>query len=70
MLEGIFRDNLAKYGAQVELATELVSFEQDADGVTATLKHAAGTDQESIETFRAAYVIGADGGKGMCFISS
>ncbi|KAL1941641.1 hypothetical protein VTO73DRAFT_7080 [Trametes versicolor] len=65
VLEGIFRDNLAKYGAQVELATELVSFEQDADGVTATLKHAAGTDQESIETFRAAYVIGADGGKGI-----
>lgn len=69
MLEGIVRDHLAKYGMQVELATELVSLEQDADGVTATLKHAAGTEQESIETFRAAYVIGADGGKGIIFIS-
>lgn len=70
VLEGIFRDHLAKHGVQIELATELLSFEQDAEGVTAMLRHAAGTAQESTETFRASYIIGADGAKGTRFVSS
>ncbi|KAI0635066.1 FAD binding domain-containing protein [Trametes polyzona] len=65
VLEGILRNHLAELGVQVELATELVSFEQDADGVTAILKHADGTENETTETFRAAYVIGADGARGV-----
>lgn len=64
MIEGIFRDHLAKLGVQVELATELVALAQDAKGVTATLKHTASTGEESTETFRASYIIGADGARG------
>ncbi|KAI0646239.1 monooxygenase [Trametes meyenii] len=64
LLEGIFRDHLSKYGIQVELATELVSIEQDHEGVTATLKKYNDTG-EGIEKARAAYVIGADGAKGV-----
>jgi 2-polyprenyl-6-methoxyphenol hydroxylase-like FAD-dependent oxidoreductase len=53
--EGILRDRLAEFGVRVELATALTGFEQDADGVTATLSTG--------ETVRAAYLVGADGGK-------
>ncbi|MEV7091378.1 FAD-dependent monooxygenase [Amycolatopsis sp. NPDC051045] len=53
--EGILRDRLAEFGVHVELATALTAFEQDADGVTATLSTG--------ETIRAAYLAGADGGK-------
>jgi 2-polyprenyl-6-methoxyphenol hydroxylase-like FAD-dependent oxidoreductase len=53
--EGILRDRLAEFGVRVELNTALTGFEQDADGVTATLSTG--------ETVRAAYLVGADGGK-------
>ncbi|WP_410630200.1 FAD-dependent monooxygenase [Amycolatopsis sp. cmx-4-83] len=53
--EGILRDRLAEFGVRVELNTGLTGFEQDADGVTATLSTG--------ETVRAAYLVGADGGK-------
>ncbi|WP_410569069.1 FAD-dependent monooxygenase [Amycolatopsis sp. cmx-4-61] len=53
--EGILRDRLAEFGVRVELATALTGFEQDADGVTATLSTG--------ETVRAAYLVGADGGR-------
>ncbi|WP_437514865.1 FAD-dependent oxidoreductase [Sorangium sp. So ce1099] len=56
--EEILRARLAEHGAGVELATELIGFEQDRDGVTATLARAGGT-----ERLRAAYMIGADGGR-------
>ena len=47
--------------------TELVSFEQDDDHVLAKLvKKLDGT--EVLETFKASYLIGADGGKGMLFL--
>ncbi|OJT13451.1 Pentachlorophenol 4-monooxygenase [Trametes pubescens] len=65
VIEGIFRDHLAKFGVQVELATELVALEQDAEDVTATLKHTSGTGEETTETFRASYIIGADGARGI-----
>ncbi|KAL7284261.1 hypothetical protein ACG7TL_001543 [Trametes sanguinea] len=60
-LEGIFREHLAKHGVQVELATELTHLEQDADGVIATLKK----NDTDVEEARVAYVIGADGGRGV-----
>jgi 2-polyprenyl-6-methoxyphenol hydroxylase-like FAD-dependent oxidoreductase len=56
--EEILRDQLAGYGIRVELATELTGFEQDGDGVTATLIHAGTT-----ERVRAGYLVGADGGR-------
>ncbi|KAI0366015.1 hypothetical protein BV20DRAFT_1038622 [Pilatotrama ljubarskyi] len=56
LLEGIFRNHLAKYGVHTELATELVSMEQDPEG---------GTQEEAIEKLRAAYLVGADGAKGI-----
>ncbi|MGK5627706.1 FAD-dependent monooxygenase [Streptomyces sp. URMC 123] len=56
--EEILRERLAALGAHVERSTELVDFSQDADGVTATLA-AGGT----VETVRARYLVGADGGR-------
>jgi 2-polyprenyl-6-methoxyphenol hydroxylase-like FAD-dependent oxidoreductase len=53
--EGLLRDRLAELGVHVEPGTALTGFEQDADGVTATLSTG--------ETLRAAYLVGADGGK-------
>ncbi|MCR6486444.1 FAD-dependent monooxygenase [Amycolatopsis sp. OK19-0408] len=53
--EGILRDRLAEFGVHVELATALAGFEQDDEGVTATLSTG--------ETVRAEYLVGADGGK-------
>lgn len=62
--EGIFRDHLAKFGIHVELATEPVAQEQDAEGVTVTLKKVDANGEEKTEVARFAYVIGADGGRG------
>ncbi|MFR9773456.1 FAD-dependent monooxygenase [Nocardia sp. SC052] len=56
--EAILRERLAEFGVHVELDTALTGFTQDDDGVTVTLEH-DGTP----ETVRAAYLIGADGGK-------
>ncbi|MFI6218021.1 FAD-dependent monooxygenase [Nocardia brasiliensis] len=56
--EAILRDRLAELGVQVELGTALATFAQDATGVTATLR------RDGIEeTVRAAYLVGADGGR-------
>ncbi|MFY0565596.1 FAD-dependent oxidoreductase [Archangium lansingense] len=57
--EEVLRARLAELGGHVELATELVRFEQDADGVNATLVHAGGAP----ERVRARYLVGADGGR-------
>ncbi|WP_405165301.1 FAD-dependent monooxygenase [Nocardia sp. NBC_01499] len=56
--EAILRDRLAEFGVQVELGTALTTFTQDATGVTATLTH-----DDIEETVRAAYLVGADGGR-------
>ncbi|MGW4713653.1 FAD-dependent monooxygenase [Nocardia sp. NPDC004260] len=56
--EAILRERLAEFGVHVELGTALTGFTQDDDGVIVTLEH-DGTP----ETVRAAYLIGADGGK-------
>src|SRR6185369_4033609 len=45
-------------GAELRFATELTACEQDADGVTATLRNGAGGAAENV---RAGYVIAADG---------
>ena len=54
--ERILRERLAELGTQIERDVRLVGFEQDDEGVTATLE---GPDGE--ETVRAAYLVGADG---------
>jgi pentachlorophenol monooxygenase len=54
--ERILRDRLTSLGTQVERDVRLVGFEQDDEGVTATLE---GPDGE--ETVRTAYLVGADG---------
>jgi 2-polyprenyl-6-methoxyphenol hydroxylase-like FAD-dependent oxidoreductase len=53
--EEILRARLAAHGVQVGLRSGLVGFEQDDGGVTARL--------ESGEIVRAAYLVGADGGR-------
>ncbi|MCZ0974282.1 FAD-dependent monooxygenase [Streptomyces noursei] len=53
--ERILRDRLAAFGTRVELGTALVDFTQDADRVTVRLSNG--------ETVRAAYLVGADGGR-------
>jgi 2-polyprenyl-6-methoxyphenol hydroxylase-like FAD-dependent oxidoreductase len=56
--EAILRDRLAEFGVRVELGTALTGFTQDDHGVTATLER-----DGTRETVRAAYLVGADGGK-------
>ncbi|MEV7013518.1 FAD-dependent oxidoreductase [Streptosporangium sp. NPDC051022] len=53
-VEEILRDRLAEYGVGVETGTELTGFEQDGDGVVATL---AGGGHVA-----ASYLVGCDGG--------
>ncbi|WP_063053174.1 FAD-dependent monooxygenase [Nocardia arthritidis] len=56
--EAILRDRLAEFGVRVELGTALTGFTQDDHGVTAVL------ERDGVrETVRAAYLVGADGGK-------
>jgi len=59
-VEEILRARLAEFGGRVELATELIGFEQNSDRVTATLSRAGGTEQLVAE-----YLVGADGGRSL-----
>ncbi|MDA3643390.1 FAD-dependent monooxygenase [Saccharopolyspora indica] len=52
--EEILRDRLAELGVRVEQGAELLDFHQDSEGVTARL---------STGTVRAAFLVGADGGR-------
>lgn len=57
-LEPLLRERARALGADIRLGTELVSFAQDAAGVTATLRErATGREYE----VRAAYLVAADG---------
>lgn len=55
--EHILQEHLNRLGVHVEWQTEAVGLTQDADGVSLTLRNAAGQE----ETMRAQYVLGADG---------
>jgi 2,4-dichlorophenol 6-monooxygenase len=61
-LEPILLSNAAKRGAKVRLDTEFLSFEQDADGVTARVLDRVRGEEYPI---RARYLIGADGGRSL-----
>lgn len=58
-IEAALRERLAELGGSVELDSTLVGLTQDDDGVTATVRSGDGRERE----IRAAYVIGADGGR-------
>ncbi len=59
--ERILRKHLAEYNIVPELATELVSFEQNGDSVTAHLVKHDDDDDDVEETVVVDYLIGADG---------
>lgn len=58
LTERVMRERLAELGAAPEFGTELVGFEQDADGVMARLATKAGA-----ETIRVRWLVGTDGGR-------
>ncbi|MGW2482408.1 FAD-dependent monooxygenase [Streptomyces sp. NPDC001571] len=55
--ERLLEEYLAGLGTAIERETELLSFSQDPDGVTALLRTAAGGEEE----IRAGYLVGCDG---------
>ncbi|KAI0752573.1 FAD binding domain-containing protein [Daedaleopsis nitida] len=64
LTEQVFRDHLSKHDIRVEMGTEPTAIEQDADGVTVTVKTISADGAEKVEKIRAAFVIGADGARG------
>lgn len=58
VLEPTLKESAEQHGARILFATECVSFEQDAKGVTAHLRH---RDTGETHTVRAQYLIAADG---------
>ena len=58
--EPILCKQALSWGADIRFNTELVNIEQDADGVTATVRNRL---EGSLYTIRARYAIGADGGR-------
>lgn len=59
-LEPLIRDRAVELGATLRYATELVSFEQDGDGVTGSVRN---VDTGATEKIRAKYLIAADGNR-------
>ncbi|WP_338709353.1 FAD-dependent monooxygenase [Streptomyces virginiae] len=55
--ERILGEHLGRWGTAVERGTELVSFSQDADGVTSRLHTPSGAEEE----LRTRYLVGCDG---------
>ncbi|KAG1727592.1 FAD binding domain-containing protein [Suillus lakei] len=60
LLDVVLRRHLEKFSCSVEMGTELRSFEQSDDGVTAVL-----SKNGILETFDTKWMIGADGAKGV-----
>jgi putative polyketide hydroxylase len=58
VLEPTLKDDAERHGARILFSTECVSFDQDADGVTAVIRH---RDTGEQQTVRAKYLIAADG---------
>ena len=59
-LEPILRASAAELGARLEYSTEVVSLEQDGEGVTAILRSLPGGEERAV---RARYVVAADGSR-------
>ncbi len=60
LLEPILLENAAARGTRIRFDTEYLDLEQDADGVTATVRDRLGGHTYQV---RAKYLIGADGGR-------
>ena len=58
LLEPVLKARAQELGAELRFATDMVSFEQDADGVAMTMRQ---RDTGAAETIRAAYLVAADG---------
>ena len=56
--EAALRERLAELGGAVEYGVELTGFDQDAEGVTATVAGPGG-----VETIRCRFLVGGDGGR-------
>lgn len=63
--QGIIRNHLKRLGREVELGTELVDIEQNADYATCRLRKTNGDGSVEDETLKVDYVVGADGGRGL-----
>jgi putative polyketide hydroxylase len=59
VLEPILRARAEQLGGDLRFGTELVAFEQDEDGITATIRE---RESESTRTVRAQFLVAADGG--------
>jgi 2-polyprenyl-6-methoxyphenol hydroxylase-like FAD-dependent oxidoreductase len=55
--ESLLNAHLESFGVKVERSTELTKITQDAEGITASLRRADGSE----ESCRAAYLVGCDG---------
>jgi len=58
LLEPLLKQRAEELGAELRFATQMISFEQDATGVTAQIRH---RDSGETATVRARYMIAADG---------
>jgi putative polyketide hydroxylase len=58
LLEPLLKTRTEELGADLRFATEMVSFEQDRDGVTAQIRH---RDSGELTSVRSQYMIAADG---------
>jgi 2-polyprenyl-6-methoxyphenol hydroxylase-like FAD-dependent oxidoreductase len=55
--EPLLRDKARELGADIRMSSQMLAFEQDEDGVTATIRDAEGVEYQ----VRAQYLVGADG---------
>jgi 2-polyprenyl-6-methoxyphenol hydroxylase-like FAD-dependent oxidoreductase len=58
LLEPVLQARAEELGAELRFATDMVSFEQDAEGVVASVRH---RDSDATDTVRASYLVAADG---------
>ncbi len=58
LLEPLLKARAEELGADLRFATDLISFQQEADGVTAEVRH---RDTGAVSRIRASYMIAADG---------
>lgn len=60
VLEPLLKDRALELGSQLAYSTELVGFEQDSTGVTATVRH---VDTHAVQRIRARYLVACDGNR-------
>ena len=60
LLEPLLKSRAQEMGAQLRFSTEMISFAQDADGVTAVIRD---RDSGKTSTVRARYMVAADGSR-------